>query len=423
MLGCLLPTNTTQFEKRLADACDFHKDIEDSINFISRAKLDIIDPSFLPWLVEEYGLGELTSYVPDFSVLLETGPEWQRVRGSLAAIDKGLEWLDLNAHFVGAWPERKWWNSFQLYFDQLPDTDKLKAIEGIVKLSECLRSDLWRGIHGYDAPIVEGNISRLDDSMFDSQSGVCVTESGTVFSFGRSKEISLTLTEEDGKFIGNWIDDQEELVWEGLDYPWDRANFPWESAQISEHDVLIASQFKDRSLYNENDELIDNWIDDENEEFSWKSLDYPWDEANVPWVSDQKNGRDILMANWFKDRTLYLALRDNNNKLIGYRRCNIVQQVTRVSDGVYSYSGHRFTPFIKGTKVLLAARTQFDDINDKQAAFVSVFVHAAPAKHISPGKLWLEPDELIDGVEILKTPVSLSLRKDVREQFKILLRF
>ncbi|AQX19649.1 phage tail protein [Bartonella sp. WD16.2] len=367
MLGCLLPTNTTQFEKRLADACDFHKDIEDSINFISRAKLDIIDPSFLPWLVEEYGLGELTSYVPDFSVLLETGPEWQRIRGSLKAIDKGLEWLDLSAHFVGAWPERKWWNSFQLYFDQLPDTDKLKAIEGIVKLSECLRSDFWRGIHGYDAPIVEGNISRLDDSMFDSQSGVCVTESGTVFSFGRSTEISLTLTEEDGKLIGNWIDDQEELVWEGLDYPWDVMDFPW--------------------------------------------------------VSVGKNERDILMAGWFKGRTLYLALRDNNNKLIGYRRCNIVQQVTRVSDGVYSYSGHRFTPFIKGTKVLLAARTQFDDINDKQAAFVSVFVHAAPAKHISPGKLWLEPDELIDGVEILKTPVSLSLRKDVREQFKILLRF
>ncbi|AQX31179.1 phage tail protein [Bartonella schoenbuchensis] len=404
MLGCLLPTNTTKFEKRLADACDFHKSIEDSINFISRAKLDIIDPSFLPWLVEEYGLGELTSYVPDFYVLLETGPGWQRVRGSLAAIDKGLEWLDLSAHFVGAWPERKWWNSFQLYFDQLPDTDKLKAIEGIVKLSECLRSDFWRGVHGYDAPIVEGNISRLDDSIFDSQSGACATEGGTVFSFGRSTEISLTLTEEDGKLIGNWIDDQEELVWEGLDYSWDRANFPWGSAQKSEHNLL-------------------NFVDDEDDEFSWKSLDYPWNEANVPWVSDQKNGRDILMADWFKGRTLYLALRDNDDKLIGYRRCNIVQQVTRVSDGVYSHSGHHFTPFIKGTKVLLAARTQFHDVDNKQAASVSIFVHATPTKLIPFGRLWLGPDGLIDGVEILKTPVSLSLRKDVREQFKILLRF
>ncbi|AQX20246.1 phage tail protein [Bartonella sp. WD16.2] len=367
MLGCLLPTNTTQFEKRLADACDFHKSIEDSINFISRAKLDIIDPSFLPWLVEEYGLGELTSYVPDLSVLLETGPSWQRVRGSLKAIDKGLEWLDLNAQFVKAWPERKWWNSFQLYFDQLPDTDKLKAIEGIVKLSECLRSDFWRGIHGYDAPIVEGNISRLDDSMFDSQSGVCVTESGTVFSFGRSTEISLTLTEEDGKLIGNWIDDQEELVWEGLDYPWDVMDFPW--------------------------------------------------------VSVGKNERDILMAGWFKGRTLYLALRDDDDKLIGYRRCNIVQQVKSDLNGVYSYSDSRLEPSTQGTQFLTAARTQFHDVDDKQVASTSVLVHATPAKLIPFGRLWLEPDGLIDGVEILKTPVSLSLRKDVREQFKILLRF
>ncbi|ENN91147.1 phage tail protein [Bartonella bovis] len=403
MLGRLLPTNTTEFEKRLADACDFHKSIESSIDFISRAKLDIIDPSFLPWLVEEYGLGELTSYVPDLAVLLETGPQWQRVRGSLAAIDKGLEWLDLSACFVGAWPEREWWNSFQLYFDQLPDTDKLEAIEGIVKLSKCLRSDLWRGVHGYDAPIAEGNISRLDDSMFDTQSGVCVTEGTTVFSFGRSTEISLTLTEEDGKLIGNWIDEQEELVWEGLNYPWDVMNFPWMSVEKNKHNLL-------------------NW-DEEEEELSWRCLDYPWNEASFPWASEQKNGRDILMANWFKGRTLYLALRDDDDKLIGYRRCNIVQQVTRVSDGVYSHSGNRFTPFIKGTKVLLAARTQFHDVDDKQAAFVSIFVHATPTKYISPGKLWLKPDELIGGVEILKSPISLSLRKDVREQFKILLRF
>ncbi|WP_139413565.1 phage tail protein [Bartonella mastomydis] len=368
MGGTLLPTNATEFERRLADVCDFHQDVDGSVLGISRSKLITRPPRFLPWLIEEYGLGELTPYVPNLYDLLDQGLQWQRIRGSVAAIDMGLQWLGLSAQFIPAWTERAWWNSFQLEFDQLPERGNLEAIEAIVDLSKSLRSDFRRGVIGYDVGAIQANMSRLDDSMLDFESGIRVTALGTLFSFGRTTEINHVLTKEEGTLIGNWIDDFDE-------------------------------------------------------ELSWEHIDYPWELANFPWCSVKKHERDILMAEWFQNRSLYLALRDPDNALIGYRRCYAVAPVEQALEGVYSHCGNRFKPSKTGTMLFLAARTDFGDVEDKQAASVSLLVHGTPAEQTSPGKLWCDAGELKGGVEILKTPVDIPLRADVREQFKILLRF
>ncbi|WP_375680653.1 MULTISPECIES: phage tail protein, partial [unclassified Bartonella] len=346
----------------------FHQDIDGSVLGISRAKLITRPPRFLPWLIEEYGLGELTPYVPNLYDLIDQGLAWQNIRGSLAAIEMGLRWLGISARFQPAWTGRVWWNSFQLDFDQLPERKSLEAIEAITDLSKSLRSDFRRGTYGYDVQVMEANMSRLDDSMLDSESGVRLTAGGTLFSFGRTTEINHTLEEEEGRLIGNWIDDFDE-------------------------------------------------------ELSWNQIDYPWDLANFPWCSVKKHERDILMAEWFSNRPLYLALRDANNTLIGYRRCYAVAPVEQVLEGVYNHCGNRFNPSPTGTLLFLAARTDFHDVEDKQAASVSLLVHGSLAQQTPPGKLWLGVHELRGGVEILKTPVNIPLRADVREQFKILLRF
>ncbi|ENN95341.1 phage protein [Bartonella vinsonii subsp. berkhoffii str. Tweed] len=376
MVAFLLPSNATEFEKRLAEACDFHQDVNGSVLGISRSKLITRPPRFLPWLIEEYGLGELTPYVPNLYDLIDQGLEWQRLRGSLAAIDRGLEWLQMTARFQPAWTGRAWWNSFQLYFDQLPERTQLEAIEAIVRFSKSLRSDFRRGVNGYDVQAMEGNMSRLDDSLLEYESGVCITAGGTLFSFGRTTEITHLLHKEEGRLIGNWIDDGDE-------------------------------------------------------ELSWEQIDYPWDMANFPWCSVKKHERDILMAEWFHGRTLYLVLRDSQNAVIGFRRCYAVAPVEQVLDGVYHHSGNHYQPSPRGTALFLAARTDFGDVDGKQAASFSVLIHATPKQDVPLdipldipwGKLWLEPDELKGGVEILKTPINIPLRADIREQFKILLRF
>ncbi|AQX26370.1 phage tail protein [Bartonella sp. Raccoon60] len=368
MVGSLLPTNATEFEKRLAAACDFHQDVDNSILAISQTKLITRPPRFLPWLIEEYGLGELTPYVPNLYDLIDQGLQWQRVRGSLAAIEMGLEWLGISARFTPAWTGRVWWNSFQLYFDQLPEQKSLEAIEAITDLSKSLRSDFRRSVYGYNVEAAEGNMSRLDDSMLEYESGIRLTAGGTLFSFGRTTEINHTLEKEEGRLIGNWIDDGDE-------------------------------------------------------ELSFDQIDYLWDMANFPWSSVKKHERDILMAKWFHGRTLYLVLRDTQNAVIGIRKCYAVAPVKQALDGVYSHSGGGFQPSPMGTALFLAARTDFQDVDGKQAAFVSILVHASPKQDVPLGKLWCDANELNGGVEILKTAVNIPLRADVREQFKILLRF
>ncbi|UTO29194.1 phage tail protein [Bartonella harrusi] len=368
MIGALLPNNATEFERRLADVCDFHQDVDGAVLGISRSKLITRPPRFLPWLIEEYGLGELTPYVPNLYDLIDQGLQWQNIRGSLAAIERGLAWLQISARFTPAWSGRLWWNSFQLYFDQLPEQSALEAIEAITELSKSLRSDFRRGVNGYDVQALEGNMSRLDDSLLDYESGVRLTAGDTLFSFGRTTEIMHRLTKQEGTLIGNWMDDGDG-------------------------------------------------------ELSFDQIDYPWDMANFPWCSVKKHQRDILMAEWFYNRTLYLVLRDCEDDVIGTRRCNIVQPVEQNLAGVYHHLGDRYQPSSMGTALLIAARTDFQNVDGRKAASIAVLVHATPKQHIPLGKLWCACNELIGGVEIIKTPINIPLRGDVREQFKILLRF
>ncbi|WP_455466230.1 phage tail protein [Bartonella sp. B39] len=368
MLSSLLPSNSSLFERCLAEAMAFDPHVKTALEEIPRAKFITRPPSWLPFLIDEYGLQELSPYFSNLYDLIDQGLQWQRLRGSLAAIELGLEWLGITARFTPAWTGRAWWNAFQLKFDRLPERMLLEAIEAIVRLSKSLRSDFRRGVSGYDVQALEGNMSRLDNSMLEYESGVRITAGGTLFSFGRTIEINHILEEEEGKLIGNWMDDGDE-------------------------------------------------------ELSWNLIDYPWSMANFPWCSVKKYERDILMAEWFSNRTLYLGLRDTQNAVIGYRRCYAVQPVEQALDGVYNHSGNRFKPSKTGTMLFLAARTDFKDVEDKQAASVSLLIHGSLEEQTPPGKLWLEPDELSGGVEIFKTPVNIPLRADVREQFKILLRF
>ncbi|UTO29313.1 phage tail protein [Bartonella harrusi] len=368
MISSLLPQNSSLFERCLAEAMAFDPQVKNTLEEIPRIKFITRPPSWLPYLIDEYGLQELSPYFSNPYDLIDQGLQWQNIRGSLAAIERGLSWLQITACFTPAWSGRAWWNSFQLYFDQLPEQSALEAIEAITELSKSLRSDFRRGVNGYDVQALEGNMSRLDDSLLDYESGVRLTAGDTLFSFGRTTEIKHRLTKQEGTLIGNWMDDGDG-------------------------------------------------------ELSFDQIDYPWDMANFPWCSVKKHQRDILMAEWFYNRTLYLVLRDCEDDVIGTRRCNIVKPVEQNLAGVYHHLGDRYQPSSMGTALLIAARTDFQNVDGRKAASIAVLVHATPKQHIPLGKLWCACNELIGGVEIIKTPINIPLRGDVREQFKILLRF
>ncbi|WP_375615405.1 phage tail protein, partial [Bartonella sp. AC10YNML] len=116
MLSLLLPPNSSLFERCLADAMAVDPQVKRVLEDISRAKLITRPPSWLPSLIDEYGLQELSPYFSNSYDLIDQGLAWQNIRGSLAAIEMGLRWLELSARFKPAWSGRAWWNSFQLDF-------------------------------------------------------------------------------------------------------------------------------------------------------------------------------------------------------------------------------------------------------------------------------------------------------------------
>lgn len=377
MDASLLPNNSMAVERAIAMAMAIPDALSIAAGTMTPAKLVSPPPSYLPFLIEEYGLGELTPYVPSLYDLIREGVRWQRIRGTPAALDMGLSWLGYTAELEEASPERRFWNSFQLRFSTLPPRDDpdLERIEGIASLSVPRRSKLRRGVFQYDVRALVADNARLDNSMLDFSSGIRVTDGtivfpeGAIWSFGRTTELSHTLTETEGLAIGNWI-------------------------------PLI-----------------------ENGSAPWRSMHFPWVDYVAPWASTPEEQRRANMAGWFAEKIIYLVLRDADGGIIGYRRCRVVRPIRQQFGGEYSFGGAAYEPVLAGTSVYIEAMTQFEDTDRVEAKQISLLVGAGRAAGIPPGRLWLRPGDLSGGSEFAAISISVPLRKTVRDQFKIMLRF
>ncbi|ASS56885.1 phage tail protein [Rhizobium leguminosarum] len=374
MEGSLLPLNSglveTALEGALAARWD---DLGGAVDDIRRAKLISPPPSFLPHLVIEYGLGELTPFVPNLYTLIvdREGVKWQRVRGTPASVSKGLGFIDYSAAMEDAWHGRAFWNSTQLRFPALPaaDSPDLSRIEGITTLSLPKRSKLRRGVYQYDASAMELSHSRLGDVMISFESGISITAGGTLWSFGRTTEIDHLLTEAEGTAIGNWLAPVEG---DGL-----------------------------------------RWVD----------MTFLWIDANFAWADNPTTQRRALMASWFESRLLFATFRDEDGAVIGHRRCRACRPVNQQFGGPYTFAGASFQPVAGGTQLYIEAMTDFEDVENITAASVELTVAPTLADGIPPGRLWLEAGDLIGGHAIVETPISIPLRATVREQIKFMMRF
>jgi hypothetical protein len=377
MVASLLPSNSTAFERNVETAILAPEAVSNSADAVAGTKLLVPPSSFLPFLIYEYGLGELTPYVPNLYALIKEGIAWQRVRGTLRAVAMGLGWLGLVAAIEEAWTGRRFWNSYQLRFTTLPakDAPDLERIEALSSLSTALRSKFRRGVYQYDVGALIGDFSRLDASLLDFESGVKATAGtlnfpeGAIWSFGRTVEFAHTLTEAEGLAIGNWLPPIEGGV------------------------------------------------------LAWIAAAFPWKTATASWAATPEEQRRQTLAGWFANKVLFLALRDANNDVIGYRRCRAVRPVAGVFNGSYIFGPNRYEPKLSGGSVYIEAMTQFGDVADREAKFVSLLVGGVLSAGVPDGRLWLEPNQITGGVEIMAKAVSIPLRKTVRDQFKFLLGF
>jgi hypothetical protein len=186
----LLPSNASQLERDLSRAGDVLPKLGPGAERIRTAKRADIPDDVVPWLIYEYGLGEITPYVPDLRQALAEGIQWQRVRGTRRAIDIGLGWIGFDATVEESEAGTLRWADFQMGLDQAPNgLEFTNNVIQISRLSAPIRSRLFRIYGGYDY-----RRFRLDDHLLSGGSwladdtGVYLREDWPQLSFGREYE-------------------------------------------------------------------------------------------------------------------------------------------------------------------------------------------------------------------------------------------
>lgn len=366
MTADLLPQNGTPFERAMSETMDETTRVSGGIGALRTAKMVSVPEAFLPFLIYEYGLGEVSPYIADKRDLIRTGLDWQRVRGTPSALARSLRWLGLFADLVEAPPRRRRWNTFQASLGSIPaSNDLLTAIEILAGLSAPARSKFIRGFRGYDVREAEWSTSRWGAAAWSSASGVRVAAGGAKWSFGRPHDIFHVAT-------------QAEL------------------------------------------EAIDAWVGPGGEGAGWG--EYAWDSSDASWIDADEQARVSAMVDAILSRPLSLALYTAGDELIGYRRARAAHPVMQDYQGAYAVGGVRYrVEATAPTGVYAEFFTGFGDGGEAHVSRVSVVSGAA----VSPaGALWARPG-LIDapGTVFFDEPVAVDLRRATRQRFRFYITF
>lgn len=325
-------------------------------------------PALLPFLVWQYGLGELSPYLPNLYDLISEGLKWQRVRGTPAAVSRGLSWLGYAGDIEEASPNRIRWNLFQLELDRVRDADlpDLSRIDGIVGLSPPLRSKFFRGFSGYDVRALETSMMKASGAIWSDHSGVRIPGVGAKWSFGRRYEISKVPTEENLTALGVWI------------------------PSVGESDV-------------------------------WADIDSVWDLATYEWAVPGAIARKNVIANAIAEKRAYIRFRATGGAIIGNARA-IIRPVAAATSGEYQFGSQPLSiSQDAASAVLVQCRTGFGDGAGSVAVSASVVFDPTLTDAAAPGALWLPPAGLTGGLELFSNAVSVEFGLTVRENVAFLL--
>jgi P2-related tail formation protein len=183
----LLPPNATQFERDTSRAISSLPKLQGGPPLIRTAKRLNIPPSVLPWLVYEYGLGEVSRYFDDLNQLLVEGVAWQRIRGTPASILQSLSWLGLGGLVDESEAGSFRWSEYQIGLPEAVSDDTTRDVIYLAGLSTPVRSRLNRVFAVYDERRFVLDDSALSGgSMLSDHSGTRPAWAGGVqISYGR----------------------------------------------------------------------------------------------------------------------------------------------------------------------------------------------------------------------------------------------
>ncbi|TGH28151.1 MAG: hypothetical protein ERJ68_00085 [Aphanocapsa feldmannii 277cI] len=191
--GDLLPPNATALERDISRSINSLARIAAPLPRLRRDKRGDIPDALIPWLLHEYGLGDLLPFHPSPRNLLDDGLALQRRRGTPAAITTILSWQGLQAtvHDRIECHSRLWVGYHIELAQPLDDIDALQRLQVATALVQPLRSRLIRIVSGYDRRRVVLDQTRLSDgSLLSDHSGVRPPElEGVQLSYGQQHQM------------------------------------------------------------------------------------------------------------------------------------------------------------------------------------------------------------------------------------------
>lgn len=189
----LLPANATELERDLSTSMDSLERLPSVGQLIRSSKRQNIPESVVPWLIYEYGLGELLPFLTDPRTAIADGVLWQRLRGTPESFRIALGWIGNTGTIEESEAGTIRWSQFQLGLAQAPaDLSQTDSVVELARLSSPVRSSLFRIYGGYDH-----RRFWLDDTLLSSGSwladhtGVYLRDDWPQLSFGREYDISL----------------------------------------------------------------------------------------------------------------------------------------------------------------------------------------------------------------------------------------
>lgn len=364
----LLPRNAEKLEIALSMATDPTVRLNEAVIDMRGFKYRTPLPSFLPYLVYEYGLGELTPYIPNLYDLIDEGIDWQRLRGTPASVFLILGWLGYGGSIEEPSIRRERWNLFQLALNKLRESeDDLPRIEGAAQLSVPVRSYFWRGFYGYDVRALEWSWNSWSNNIWGSYSGVRLQGGQAKWSFGRRYDVDHAMTDD----------------------------------ELNDLDVYLPPAG--------------------DEPLGWEPIPWP----STPWSDSAAKARSVAMLDSVDRGVAWVVFRNAANAVIGYRRVRSMHRVDEGVTGIFRVGDIFFNPSSSGSTVLyVEAMTDFGDGYGQTAASFSIILKGVPAGSNPIGALWLPAGGLTAlSPEIAEQEVDIEFGRTVRERVCAALRF
>lgn len=171
----LLPPNATQLERDLSRTTSSLQRIGLPVPIIRTAKRVNIPDSVVPWLIYEYGLGEILPYLGnDQRRALAEGVLWQRIRGTPESVRIALGWIGISGLIEESEGGTARWAEYQLGLEEATSGDEvIDQVVAIARISSPVRSRLQRIYAVYDFRRFVLDDSLLSDGgMLSDHSGV-----------------------------------------------------------------------------------------------------------------------------------------------------------------------------------------------------------------------------------------------------------